>query len=72
MNIHTDIACPCSEIIMKSQGDVSKIRSKILIIKGNSVRAVCKSCGFEIPVPLKVDPDFVGFSGPDLILEEDS
>lgn len=72
MSIHTDIACPCSEIIMKSQGEVSKIRSKILIIKGNSVCAVCKSCGFEIPVPLKVDPNFVGFSGPDLVLDVES
>lgn len=46
------IKCVCSEIIVKSQGDSSKIRSKIIIIKNNQVFAVCKSCGREIAIPL--------------------
>lgn len=67
MGIYTNIACPCSEIIMKSDNGVAKIRSKILIVKGNSVCAVCKSCGFEVPVPLRLDTTD---AGPDLIIEE--
>lgn len=64
-----NITCPCSEIIMKSEPGVSKIRSKILILKDNSAYAICKSCGFEVKVPLKIDDSFDNY-GPDLVLEE--
>lgn len=50
------IRCSCSEIILKSteEGE-SKIRSKVLVIKGESVFAVCKGCNAEVELPLKVD-----------------
>lgn len=51
------IKCECDEIIVKAQDDVSKVRSKVLIIKGNSVLAVCKSCNNEVIIPLQVIPD---------------
>ena len=67
MSIYINIACPCSEVIMKSENNTSKIRSKILILKDNGAYAICKSCGYEVKVPLKLDiPD----AGPDLIIEE--
>ena len=48
------ITCKCSEIVMKSIGSESKIRSKILVLREGSVFAVCKGCSQEILVPLKV------------------
>jgi len=54
----SDIVCACSEVVMKSMRDdsgcVRKIRSKILIIKGNDTYAVCRSCGTEVAVPLEL------------------
>lgn len=45
----------CGDVIIKSTGEDTKIRSKVLIVKSDSVVAVCKGCGEEIPVPLSVD-----------------
>lgn len=61
-----NIVCICDEIIMKSDNHVGKIRSKVLILRGNDVYAVCKSCGIEVQVPLTVKP----MSGPPLILSK--
>ena len=48
------IQCSCSALIVKSDKEV-KIRSKIMLVKDEGVFAVCKGCGEEIKVPLKVD-----------------
>lgn len=54
----SQIKCSCSEIVLKSVGDnESKIRSKILVIKGDEVFAVCKGCNKEVQVPLQLDRD---------------
>ena len=63
MGTNNVITCKCSEIIMKSDGQESKIRSKILIIRNGDVLAVCKGCGTEVNVPLQT-----ASSGPPLIL----
>jgi hypothetical protein len=60
----TPIVCRCDEIIAKSEAGVTKIRSKILLVKANGVWAVCKGCGVEVPVPL-ISTE----SGPPLILK---
>lgn len=54
-NYHTDIVCKCSEIIMKSVGGETKIRSKVLVFKSGGAYAVCKGCGTEVRVPVKAD-----------------
>ena len=53
--ISAEIVCKCSEIIMKSQGTTTKIRSKILIFKSDGAYAICKGCGTEVKVPVRVD-----------------
>ena len=49
-----EIKCACSELILKSMNGTSKVRAKILVIKDDSVYAICKSCSSEVKVPLKV------------------
>ena len=49
------ITCHCSEIIVKSQDGAVKLRSKILIFKGNQAYAICKKCSSEVPVPVSLD-----------------
>ena len=49
------ITCSCSEIVLKSVDGESKIRSKILVVKNDSVFAVCKGCNKEVKLPLVVD-----------------
>jgi len=57
MNAPT-LTCSCGELIIKSDGNGFKIRSKILILKDNSTSwAVCKGCNKEIPVPIRADFD---------------
>lgn len=54
------LRCPCNELILKSlEGEDMKIRSKVLIIKGDAVFAVCKGCSSEVRVPLKLDEELV-------------
>ena len=38
------LKCGCSEVIIKSQDGVEKVRAKVLLIKGDRVFAVCKAC----------------------------
>lgn len=59
-----DVICRCSEVIMKSENGVAKIRSKIVLVKSNQTFAVCKSCGMEVELPLQPSPP----AGPPLIL----
>ena len=51
MNGPTRIVCGCSEVILKSVDGELKIRSKMMVVRGNTVWAVCKSCSSEIQVP---------------------
>lgn len=66
----TNIVCVCDEIILKSEGGVSKIRAKIMIVRNSSVYAVCKSCGIEVAVPLAPSATPLDRSGPPLILRK--
>ena len=47
------LLCACDEIIVKSEGGIAKIRSRIMIVRHDKVYAVCKSCGVEVAVPLQ-------------------
>lgn len=67
MNYILEIICPCSEPMSKSVEGVSKIRAKLLIIKGNQVYGVCRECSYEVALPLKID---IGMMNPPLILTE--
>lgn len=68
MSATAHVVCVCSEVVMKSTDGVEKVRAKILIIKGNSVFAVCKSCGQEVQVPLQ--RSITVDAGPPLILSK--
>ena len=49
-----ELVCKCSEIIMKSDSQgTSKVRAKIVLVKGIDVFAVCKKCGIEVKIPLE-------------------
>lgn len=67
MSYSDDIVCACSEVVMKSVGKTTKVRSKILLIKDNCAYAVCKSCGTEVSVPLELK-ERLPVPGPRLIL----
>ncbi len=49
----------CGELVIKDTGTEAKIRSRVLIVKGDTVFAACKGCGTEIVVPLKLDNDMM-------------
>lgn len=54
------LACSeCEEVVIKSVGAETKIRSKVLVVRDNTMYAVCKGCSSEIPVPLKLDSEMV-------------
>ena len=54
------LRCQCNELILKSlDGENPKLRSKVLVIKGDSVFAVCKGCSAEVRVPLKLDEELI-------------
>lgn len=46
------VTCICSEVVVKSDRGISKIRSKVVLVRQNQVFAVCKSCGMEVQIPL--------------------
>lgn len=48
------IVCRCSEIILKSTDGETKIRSRVVLVRGGNVYAVCKGCNAEVKVPLLV------------------
>jgi ribosomal protein S27E len=66
--VKTNIIYNCSEVILKSENGTAKIRSKIMIVRDNSVYAVCKSCGTEVSLPLTPTP--MVETGPPLILRK--
>lgn len=45
----------CGEVVIKSMGTSTKIRAKVLVVRDDQTIAICKGCGVEIPVPLKMD-----------------
>lgn len=47
----------CGEVVIKDNGYEAKIRSKVLVVKGDNAYAVCKSCGADVCVPLQLDHD---------------
>jgi len=55
------LACSnCHEMVIKSIDGEIKMRTKILLISDEKgARAVCKGCGDEIPIPVKLDVDMV-------------
>lgn len=49
------LTCSCGEVIVKCFANDTKIRNKILVVKGGVIFAVCKRCNAEVRVPLTVD-----------------
>jgi RNase P subunit RPR2 len=61
MNETVFLACSnCHEMVIKSVNGEIKMRTKILLLsEEKGARAVCKGCGEEIPIPVKLDVDIV-------------
>ena len=61
MNDTVFLACSnCHEMVIKSVNGEIKMRTKILLLsEEKGARAVCKGCGEEIPIPVKLDVDIV-------------
>ena len=50
------LTCSCGEILVKSINGTTKVRSKILKFNANGMGlAVCKGCGQEREVPVRLD-----------------
>ncbi len=49
------LVCRCGEVLIKSVGADTKVRSKIIVFRDGQGYAVCKGCGVELPVPIKLD-----------------
>lgn len=58
MSTHV-LSCSCGEVILKGDDYTTKIRSRVLLVKGGQTYAVCKGCGSEMTVPLALDHDIV-------------
>ena len=48
------LECSCGEVLIKSYGDVVKVRNKVLVFKNGDAYAVCKGCGHEHQIPVKL------------------
>lgn len=61
MNNSVFLACSnCHEMVIKSVNGVIKVRTKILLLsEDKEALAVCKGCGEEIPIPVKLDVEMV-------------
>ena len=70
--MHKLFTCPnCSEVMLKSHGAESKMRNKVLIFREDKAYAVCKGCGVEVQVPLKIDlTNLPNKSSPDLYIDK--
>jgi ribosomal protein S27E len=65
------LVCKCGEVLIKSAGEATKLRSKIIIFKNGEALAVCKGCGTELPVPVKLDKmDLLKSQNPRLFLRK--
>ena len=49
------LTCRCGEVVVKSINDTTKVRSKVLVFKGQGAYVVCKGCGCEHEIPLQLD-----------------
>lgn len=49
------LACSCGEVLVKSTNGTTKVRGKILLFRGGQGYVVCKGCGEERPVPVRMD-----------------
>jgi ribosomal protein S27E len=49
------LTCKCGEVLVKSLDGTTKLRGKIVIFKGDQAYAVCKGCGSEHVVPVRLD-----------------
>lgn len=58
MSTHV-LCCPCGEVILKSDNYETKIRSRVLLVKGATTYAVCKGCGEETSIPMSLDHSVV-------------
>ena len=58
MDEHKLYCSNCDELVVKSVGESTKIRSKVLVIRDGDTYAVCKGCGkeLELPVTIQVKP----------------
>ncbi len=64
------LSCACSEVVIKSREADEVIRAKVLIIKGNSVFAICKNCNSEVELPLQKSNPAPKDLGPELYLDK--
>jgi RNase P subunit RPR2 len=52
--------CPnCGDLVLKSDGQQTKVRNRVMLVKGGLVYAVCRSCGDDVGVPLTLDESVV-------------
>mgnify|MGYP001176332472 FL=1 len=51
----SEIKCGCGELILKSYGSVTKLRSMLLVFNDNDVMAKCRNCKREHVVPIKIE-----------------
>ena len=60
-----ELKCDCGQLILKSYADgTTKLRAKILLFDGlGGGKAVCRSCGYEHDVPVKLRKAFKKDSG---------
>ncbi len=65
---HLLICKKCSEVILKSMGGESKIRSKVIVVRDDKVYAVCKGCDSEVQIPLSFNQNALNTRNPALIL----
>lgn len=49
------LTCKCGEVVIKSINGTTKIRNKMIVFKDGRSYAVCKGCGVEIPVPVRLE-----------------
>ena len=47
--------CSCGEALVKSANGTTKVRGKILLFRGGQGYVVCRGCGAERAVPVKID-----------------
>jgi len=49
------LACSCGEVLVKSTNGTTKVRGKILLFRDGQGYVVCKGCGEERAVPVRMD-----------------
>ncbi len=49
------LSCVCGEVVLKSVNGTTKIRNKVIVFKGDVAVAICKGCGAEHKIPVRLD-----------------